>query len=68
MKLALRSETADGINMRYFASIEDCYGLTQVSGDSCEDAARKLVAELRSTADMAERDFARIFRRGSYQP
>lgn len=64
MKLAVRSETIDGnLNMRYLASIED-YGLTrEVSGDSCEDAARRLVSELRATADIAERDFAKIFKR-----
>ena len=64
MKLSLRSETIDGnLNMRYFASIED-YGLArEVSGDTCEDAARRLISELRSTAEQAERDFARILKR-----
>jgi len=64
VKLSLRSETVDGnLSMRYFASIED-YGLSrEVSGATCADAARRLISELRSTADQAERDFARIFKR-----
>lgn len=64
MKLSVRSETVDGnLNMRYFALIEDFGIIREASGDSCEDAARRLVSDLRSTADTAERDFARIFKR-----